>query len=44
MVRSLVEEYAPQSSIIQRKGRAGRTKPGVCYHLYTEKHFNTLPK
>ena len=44
MVRSLVEEYAPQSAIIQRKGRAGRTKPGSCYHLYTEKHFNQQPK
>lgn len=44
MVRSLVEEYAPQSSIIQRKGRAGRTKPGYCYHLYTESHFKKLSK
>jgi HrpA-like RNA helicase len=42
MVRSLLEEYAAQSSIIQRKGRAGRTKPGICFHLYTEKHFRTL--
>lgn len=44
MVRSLVEEPASQASITQRKGRAGRTKPGVCYHLYTKKHFNDQPK
>lgn len=44
MARSLIEEYAPQSSIIQRKGRAGRTKAGFCYHLYTKSHFNSLKK
>ncbi len=44
MVRSLLEELAPQSSIIQRKGRAGRTKSGFCYHLYSENDFNKLDK
>lgn len=44
MVRSLLEEYAAQSSMIQRKGRAGRTRPGICFHLYTEEHFNSLQK
>ncbi len=44
MVRSLLEEYAPQSSIIQRKGRAGRTREGYCYHLYSEKDYNQLEK
>ena len=24
-----------KAQISQRKGRAGRTKPGICYHLYT---------
>ena len=44
MVRSLLEEFAPQSSIIQRKGRAGRTKSGFCYHLYSENEYNKLDK
>jgi pre-mRNA-splicing factor ATP-dependent RNA helicase DHX15/PRP43 len=44
MVRSLLEEYAPQSSIIQRKGRAGRTREGYCYHLYSEREYNELEK
>jgi pre-mRNA-splicing factor ATP-dependent RNA helicase DHX15/PRP43 len=24
----------------QRMGRAGRTEPGICYHMYTEEEFN----
>ena len=24
---------------VQRAGRAGRTRPGKCYRLYTSKHF-----
>lgn len=38
------QDYVAQSSILQRKGRAGRTAPGVCYHLYSEDTFNSLPK
>lgn len=26
----------------QRMGRAGRTEPGICYHLYTEDEFNNV--
>lgn len=37
--RSLMEEYIAQSAVTQRRGRAGRTRPGVCYHMYTEKQF-----
>lgn len=32
----LVTERAPQSAIDQRRGRAGRTGPGVCYRLWHE--------
>ena len=40
MARSLKDEYIAKSAVTQRKGRAGRTQPGVCYHLYTEEQFN----
>lgn len=29
-----------QASAQQRAGRAGRTKPGKCFRLYTERSFN----
>lgn len=32
-----------QASANQRAGRAGRTKPGKCYRLYTESTYSTLP-
>lgn len=31
------------ASASQRAGRAGRTSPGVCYRLYTETSYKTLP-
>jgi len=27
----------------QRKGRAGRTRPGVCYRMYDERCYNLMP-
>jgi len=33
----LVETRISQSSGSQRRGRAGRTKPGNCYKLYTRR-------
>lgn len=33
-----------QSSADQRKGRAGRTSPGICYRLYSEKDYNRMSK
>ena len=38
------QERITQASIKQRMGRVGRTKDGVCYHLYTEKEYKTFPK
>ena len=29
-----------QANARQRSGRAGRTGPGTCYRLYTERQFN----
>jgi len=37
---SLVVTPISQASAKQRSGRAGRTGPGVCYRLYSEKAFN----
>ncbi|MFA6681773.1 MAG: ATP-dependent RNA helicase, partial [Sphaerochaeta sp.] len=36
---SLVPLPTSRSSCDQRKGRAGRTAPGVCYRLYSEEDF-----
>jgi HrpA-like RNA helicase len=35
----LEKQHISKFEIEQRKGRAGRTAPGICYHLYTEKQF-----
>lgn len=40
---ALVEMPISQASANQRKGRAGRTREGVCYRLYTEENFNKRP-
>ncbi len=36
---SLVSRPISKASAMQRLGRAGRTRPGVCYRLYTEESF-----
>jgi HrpA-like RNA helicase len=41
---SLMEERISQAAADQRKGRAGRTQPGVCYRLYTEDEFKKFKK
>ena len=46
MSRMLTEEFIAKSSMKQRRGRGGRTRPGICYHLYTEedsKKFKDYP-
>jgi HrpA-like RNA helicase len=32
------------ASAEQRKGRAGRTGPGICYRMYSEEEYNSLAK
>lgn len=39
---SLLENKIAKSNVKQRRGRAGRTEPGVCYHLYTHKEYKEL--
>jgi HrpA-like RNA helicase len=33
----LKEQWVTRAAARQRRGRAGRTQPGVCYKLYTRK-------
>ncbi|CAD8093029.1 unnamed protein product [Paramecium sonneborni] len=40
-VESLLASPISKASAQQRAGRAGRTRPGKCYRLYTEQSFNT---
>jgi RNA helicase HrpA len=40
---SLVEAPVSKASANQRKGRAGRTREGACYRLYSRKDFENRP-
>jgi HrpA-like RNA helicase len=42
--RILEKKFVSQAQVIQRKGRAGRTSPGLCYHLYTKEEFDNKMK
>lgn len=33
--------WVSQANAKQRRGRAGRTQPGECYHLYSVDRFNS---
>jgi pre-mRNA-splicing factor ATP-dependent RNA helicase DHX15/PRP43 len=41
-IESLLPSPISQASAKQRAGRAGRTQPGKCFRLYTEKGFESL--
>lgn len=36
--KCLLPTYVSRASLLQRKGRAGRTQPGECYRLFTRCH------
>jgi RNA helicase HrpA len=40
---SLIETPISKASCNQRKGRAGRTQPGLCYRLYPRSEFENRP-
>lgn len=42
-IESLTSTPVSKASAAQRAGRAGRTKPGKCFRLYTEEAYQTLP-
>ena len=39
---SLVEKWVTKAAAKQRRGRAGRTRPGVCYKLYTRRQEESM--
>lgn len=41
-IETLTATPVSKASATQRAGRAGRTRPGKCYRLYTEAAFNSL--
>lgn len=41
-VQRLQEFWISQASAEQRKGRAGRTGPGVCFRLYAESDYEAF--
>lgn len=41
-VTKLEEQWITQAAARQRRGRAGRTQPGVCYKLYTQAHHRKM--
>ncbi|XP_054004317.1 probable ATP-dependent RNA helicase DHX34 [Hylaeus anthracinus] len=43
-MQRLKEFWISKASAEQRKGRAGRTGPGVCYRLYSEEEYKALEK
>ncbi len=43
-ILALREEGIPQASADQRLGRAGRTAPGQCIRLYSERDYNDRPR
>ncbi|KUJ18350.1 P-loop containing nucleoside triphosphate hydrolase protein [Mollisia scopiformis] len=42
-IETLTATPISKASATQRAGRAGRTKPGKCYRLYTEPSYHSLP-
>ena len=41
-LESLMIDFVSKASANQRSGRSGRTGPGVCYRIYTEKEHEKM--
>lgn len=42
MANILEKRLITKAQALQRRGRVGRTEPGICYHLMTQKQFDSL--
>ncbi len=40
--QTLEKRLITKAQALQRRGRVGRTEPGICYHLLTKKQFDSL--
>ncbi|AIN97788.1 RNA editing associated helicase 2, putative [Leishmania panamensis] len=38
----LMSTYASRANCVQRRGRVGRTRPGLCIRLFSREHFRSL--
>ncbi|KAF7262750.1 hypothetical protein GWI33_004148 [Rhynchophorus ferrugineus] len=43
-IETLKPEWVSCANAAQRKGRAGRVKPGICYHLFNRVRFDSLQR
>uniref|UniRef100_A0A3B3XD58 RNA helicase n=1 Tax=Poecilia mexicana TaxID=48701 RepID=A0A3B3XD58_9TELE len=41
-VSMLKTVWISKASVLQRKGRAGRCRPGICFHLFSRLRFNNM--
>ena len=40
----MVTNWTSQASVVQRRGRAGRCKPGFCFNVFSKEQFQNMSK